>query len=123
MGLDSQRQPRRLRAGGARAVAAFPAGKRKKANGRSGRLSFSVLAPRGLRLRFRGLFMNESLLKALQEIVARYGLPVLDDPKRVESLLRDLCGEQKREVACLVAAVRARVPQELVGSSAATPSE
>src|SRR4051794_29153873 len=67
--------------------------------------------------------MNESVLQALKEVLARSGPAVLDEPKKVEAMLLDLCGEQKREIAGVVAALSARVPQELAAAPASTPYE
>ncbi len=57
----------------------------------------------------------------LRELVATYGRAVLDDPRRCEALLRDLCGDRRREVNLLVSALRERVPMDLLNASAGVP--
>ena len=46
-------------------------------------------------------------------IVQRFTPSVCDDAKRCEGLLRDLCGEHKKEIAILIAALRENVVVEL----------
>jgi parallel beta-helix repeat protein len=43
----------------------------------------------------------------LVDIVAQYGLPVLKSPLRCEGLLKDYCGEHRREIAALMKCLRA----------------
>jgi hypothetical protein len=67
--------------------------------------------------------MNEAAEQQLRDIVRRYGDDLLADPRRVEGLLRDLCGQHRREVAVLVAALKTRIPQELQASATGVPWE
>lgn len=53
----------------------------------------------------------------LCEIISKYGRAICDDARRVEGLLRDLCGGYKRETSVLVIALHERVPQELLNTS------
>lgn len=47
-------------------------------------------------------------------MVTRFGRELIDDPLRCEGLLRDLCGEQRREIFVLLAALKERVVADLV---------
>jgi hypothetical protein len=51
--------------------------------------------------------------EVLCDLVARYGRRLLEEPRRLENLLRDLCGEERREIFVLVSALRAGVPAQL----------
>ena len=53
--------------------------------------------------------MHDQPRQQLIEIVARYGLTVIDDPRRCKGLLLDLCGEHRREVNVLIMAQEERV--------------
>jgi hypothetical protein len=59
----------------------------------------------------------------LREIVARDGSRILEDSDRCEGLLKDYCGEHRREISALVGALEERVPMELRSSwqTAMTP--
>ncbi|MCW5849677.1 MAG: right-handed parallel beta-helix repeat-containing protein [Anaerolineae bacterium] len=57
----------------------------------------------------------------LGEILTHYGRSVLDDPRRCEALLRDLLPDHRREVHLLVAALRERVPADLLASNNGVP--
>jgi hypothetical protein len=59
----------------------------------------------------------------LRQILEKNGEWILQDPDRVEGLLRDHCGSYRKEISALVAALHERVPVELKGSwqSAMTP--
>lgn len=60
--------------------------------------------------------MNDAVCAQLRHIVVTYGVEICGDPRRVESLLRDLSGEHRREIAVLVGAAREGVPSELLTS-------
>ncbi|HEY9605902.1 MAG TPA: RDD family protein [Allocoleopsis sp.] len=57
----------------------------------------------------------------LREIIIQYGRSICDDPPRFEGLLRDLCGQYRKEISILVGALRERVPPELLSSQNTTP--
>ena len=59
----------------------------------------------------------------LRQILEKNGESILQDPDRVEGLLRDHCGSYRKEISALVGALNERVPVELKGSwqSAMTP--
>ncbi len=67
--------------------------------------------------------MNELPRLKLREIVARHGQQVVTEGRRVEGLLRDYCGEYRREVSVLVMALEEHVAADLVAAPAATPRE
>lgn len=67
--------------------------------------------------------MNELPRVKLREIVARHGQEVVRDGRRLEGLLRDYCGEYRREVSVLVMALEEHVPADLLAAPAATPRE
>ncbi len=58
-----------------------------------------------------------------QAVTARTGRDVLNDAKLCEALLRDLCGEHKREIFVLVAALRERVATDLLAAQTGVPRE
>jgi parallel beta-helix repeat protein len=59
--------------------------------------------------------------QTLTEIINKYGRSLADDPRRCEALLRDLCGQYKKEINVLVGALRERVAVDLMASPAAMP--
>ncbi len=67
--------------------------------------------------------MNDIPREKLKYIITQYGRAVIDEPKKVEGLLRDLCPEHKREVNILIAALQERIPTDLLSISAGTPPE
>jgi hypothetical protein len=67
--------------------------------------------------------MNDLPRKTLCKIIAQYGISVSRDPQRCEGLLRDLCGDYKREVAVLIGALRERVAADLLASQDRVPPE
>jgi hypothetical protein len=66
--------------------------------------------------------MNEIPRQKLCELVAHYGEAVSDDPRRCEALLRDLCGQYRREIFLLVTSLRDGVPQQLRASKGRVPA-
>ena len=67
--------------------------------------------------------MNHLPRQKLCEIVARYGRSVIDQSRRCEGLLRDFCGEHRREIAVLMSAIEERVAADLLESHAGMPRE
>ncbi len=59
----------------------------------------------------------------LKSLVDKYGTSLLDNPRRCEALLRDFCGEHKKEIFVLVSAIRAQVPTELIDPSQLLPPQ
>ena len=67
--------------------------------------------------------MNEIVRQKLREIVLKHGLPPLSDPRLCESLLKDYCGQYKKEIFVLVCAVREQVATDLLTSEGGVPQE
>lgn len=67
--------------------------------------------------------MNSLPRQKLCEVIAAYGRALCDDPRRCEGLLRDLCGEHRREIFVLINAVRERVAADLLSSQGSAPNE
>ncbi|MBY0527024.1 MAG: DUF4339 domain-containing protein [Gemmataceae bacterium] len=66
--------------------------------------------------------MNEVARQTLARIVTQYGQEVAADPRRCEGLLRDLCGDARREISLLVTAVKERIVFDLQ-TGAGVPAE
>lgn len=60
--------------------------------------------------------MNSLPRRTLKRIVDRYGPDLVDDPRRTEALLNDLCPDYRREIFVLVNAQRQQVPAELLAA-------
>jgi hypothetical protein len=67
--------------------------------------------------------MNDSVREKLSEMLTRHGPSLIDDPRRLEALLRDCCANYKREVNVLVMALKEKVAAELVSASSGVPAE
>jgi WD40 repeat protein len=65
--------------------------------------------------------MNELPQQKLCKIITQYGQSVYDNPQRVEGLLRDFCGQHKKEIAVLVGALKDGVPDQLQASKNSVP--
>jgi hypothetical protein len=42
--------------------------------------------------------MNDLPRQKLRELIVEYGRSLCDDPRRCEALLKDYCGQHKREI-------------------------
>ncbi|HJR08858.1 MAG TPA: WD40 repeat domain-containing protein [Pyrinomonadaceae bacterium] len=67
--------------------------------------------------------MNELVRQKLCEVVLKHGRPLLSDPRLCESLLKDYCGQYKKEIFVLVCAVREQVAADLLTSQTSVPRE
>ncbi|HLM59599.1 MAG TPA: pectinesterase family protein [Pyrinomonadaceae bacterium] len=65
--------------------------------------------------------MNELPRRKLLEIVAKRGRSIIENPRRLEGLLRDYCGEHRREISVLVMAVEEHAVLDMLASSASLP--
>jgi hypothetical protein len=65
--------------------------------------------------------VNNLVRQTLSELIKKYGRSLADDPRRCEALLRDLCGQYKKEINVLVGAQKQRVVADLMASSTAMP--
>ncbi len=61
--------------------------------------------------------MNNEARKQLIEVVKRYGIKILDEPRKVEGLLKDFCGDCKKEIFSIVNALKERAGNDLMNSS------
>src|SRR5476651_2282222 len=57
--------------------------------------------------------MSSTPRDVLIEIAAKYGEPLLASPLRTEGLLKDYCGESRREIFVLVSCLRVGVVEQL----------
>ncbi len=65
--------------------------------------------------------MNDLARQALCGVLAQYGHTIYLDIPRCEALLLDRCASYKKERSALIAALRERIPEELVGSQNSQP--
>ncbi|MDS4021533.1 MAG: formylglycine-generating enzyme family protein [Candidatus Competibacter sp.] len=65
--------------------------------------------------------MNDLPRQKLRELIVQYGRSLCDDPRRCEALLKDYCGQYKREIFVLVSALKNRVAEDLINVSAGVP--
>jgi hypothetical protein len=66
--------------------------------------------------------MNNLVREKLKSIITQYGCSLADNPKRCEALLRDFCGQYRKEINVLIGAIREGVPTELLNSQNSIPS-
>lgn len=67
--------------------------------------------------------MHAQPQRTLKRLLKQYGQELIDDPRRTEALLRDLCGQHTREIFVLVNAQKQRVPNELRAAPAWMPRQ
>src|SRR5262245_43024660 len=67
--------------------------------------------------------MNDIAQNRLQDIIKRYGIDLIRHPDRCEGLLRDHCAEYRLEVSVLVAALKERIPGELLKPVSGVPRD
>lgn len=67
--------------------------------------------------------MHAQPQRTLKRLLKQYGQELIDDPRRTEALLRDLCGQYTREIFVLVNAQKQRVPNELRAAPAWMPRQ
>ena len=65
--------------------------------------------------------MHDLPRQKLRDLIIEYGRPLCDDPRRCEALLKDYCGQYKREIFVLVSALKNRVAEDLIKTSAGVP--
>lgn len=58
--------------------------------------------------------MNDAPRQTLRELIIQYGHSLCDDPRRCEALLKDYCGQYKREIFVLISALKAKIACELI---------
>jgi hypothetical protein len=67
--------------------------------------------------------MNDLPRRTLSRIIAEHGRGICDAPKRVEALLRDLCGAHRREINIITGALEERVAADLIAASNSVPRD
>jgi hypothetical protein len=67
--------------------------------------------------------MNNIPRQTLRRIVAKYGNDLGGNARRCEGLLKDLCGEYRREINVLTSAVEERIPLDLLAAGNSMPRE
>ena len=65
--------------------------------------------------------MHNEPREKLRELIIEYGRSLCDDPRRCEALLKDYCGQYKREIFALVIAQKNRVAEDLLKASSGMP--
>ena len=65
--------------------------------------------------------MEPRVRDSLRQLIVRYGHALCEDPPRCEAMLRDLCGQHKREITVLIRALKQRVATDLLATSAGLP--
>jgi len=67
--------------------------------------------------------MNDLPRHTLSRIMAEHGRGICDAPKRIEGLLRDLCGAHRREINIIIGALEERVATELLTAGNTVPRD
>jgi len=67
--------------------------------------------------------MNDLPRHTLSRVIAEHGRGICDSPKRVEALLRDLCGLHRREINIIIGALEERVAADLIAAVSSVPRE
>jgi len=57
--------------------------------------------------------VSKEVSEKLKEILASQGIGIIEDPKRLENLLRDYCPQNRKEIRALIDALKEGVPGEL----------
>lgn len=67
--------------------------------------------------------MHSQPQRTLKRLLKQYGQELIEDPRRTEALLRDLCGQHTREIFVLVNAQKQRVPTDLLAAPTWMPRQ
>ncbi len=59
----------------------------------------------------------------LTRLIAKYGRGICDSPKRLEAMLRDLCGSHRREINILIGALEEHVATDLIRTGKSVPRD
>jgi hypothetical protein len=65
--------------------------------------------------------VQDQVRDTLAGLITDYGRVLAGDPRRLEALLRDLCGAQEREINILTAAQREGIPADLIAPPPGVP--
>jgi len=66
--------------------------------------------------------MDDRPRQTLRMLIERHGQALCDNPRRCEALLRDFCGEYRREIFILVSALKEQVASELLTMQGTAPN-
>ncbi len=66
---------------------------------------------------------EDTTSQQLKRLVTRFGTGVLDEPRRLEGLLRDYCPGDKRGVTLLMSALQENIPRDLMAIDVHVPVE
>lgn len=58
--------------------------------------------------------LDETPVQAIKNLIARYDLEILEDNRRLENMLMDLCGACQREIFVLTSVIRENIPRQLL---------
>jgi hypothetical protein len=67
--------------------------------------------------------VNDFPRQKLTELIGQYGHSLCSDPRRCEGLLRDCCGDYRREVFILITALKDGIAEDLQSLSSRVPNE
>jgi hypothetical protein len=67
--------------------------------------------------------VNDVPREQLKKIIGRYGRSLSEDPQRCEALLRDFCGQYRKEISVLISAIKESIPVDLSNSQHRVPSD
>ncbi|HEV2803273.1 MAG TPA: hypothetical protein VGW12_22625 [Pyrinomonadaceae bacterium] len=67
--------------------------------------------------------MNDLPRHTLTRIIAEHGREICNAPKRLEALLRDLCGAHRREINIIIGALEERVAADIITAGNNTPRD
>ncbi|WP_295392451.1 formylglycine-generating enzyme family protein [uncultured Thiodictyon sp.] len=62
--------------------------------------------------------MEPTVRDTLRQLIVQHGRALCDEAPRCETMLRDLCGQHKPEIALLISALQQRVPAALLANAA-----
>ncbi len=62
--------------------------------------------------------MNDAPRQKLREILRQHGQVIIENPRRLENLLRDYCGEFRREISVLTMALEEHAVADMLAASA-----
>lgn len=57
--------------------------------------------------------MNFAVKQKLKDIINTYGVSILNEPKRIEAILKDYCYENRKEIFLIMSAINENIAQEL----------
>lgn len=67
--------------------------------------------------------MKDRPRQILSQIIIRHGTDICDAPRRLEAMLRDLCGAHRREINIIMGALEERVAADLMAAGNTVPRE